>query len=249
MCGESNFPDVETASERYASRFDGAVGTWFLSVQDRAIESLLEGRVSGPLDILEIGGAHGQLTDGLLAAGHRVSVHASRRSALVRHQKRIPDGFGRLNRFASSLWDLPCPDHSFDLVIGVRLLAHVERWQELVSEVARVSKRFVILEYPPLESANLLTPLLFPVKRRVERDTRSYSCYWTHRVKSRLRVEGFEPLAVYREFAIPMVAHRALGNMRVSRMVEGFFRSIGLTRLLGSPSILIAARAEERADR
>lgn len=237
-------PDVETAGEGYARRFSGEVGAYFLEVQDAAARALLA--PSPPPArrprALDVGGGHAQLTPLLLACGYEVWVQGSRAACADRLAPlRGPEG--RRPRFvASSLWSLPFPDRSFDLVVGIRLLAHVERWQALLAEMARVCRHRLVVEYPPLASANALEPLLFRLKRRVEGNTRPYFCYSARRLARTLAPLGFERFAVEKEFFVPMVVHRALGRRALSEALEGAGRRAGLTRLLGSPALLLAER-------
>lgn len=197
--------------------------------------------------ILEVGGGHGQLTARLLADGHRVVVHGSTPPALSSVRTGTRDAYAdRLDLIVSDLWALPCQDRSFDLVAGIRLLAHVEKWRELLGEMIRVSRRFVLVDYPPLKSPNVLTPLLFGIKKRIEGDTRPYVSYRSRRIESHLRSLGFEPRSVVRQFAVPLGIHRALNRVEMSRTVEGGLRSIGWTRWFGSPALLLAERRDDR---
>ena len=79
---DTTTPDVETASDDYASRFSGATGRYFLAVQERTVSDLLGS--PGPRRILEVGGGHAQLAPGLLAAGHEVWVQGSAASCAKR---------------------------------------------------------------------------------------------------------------------------------------------------------------------
>jgi len=235
-------PDVETSSDGYALRFRGPVGEWFLETQRRAVGRLLAPVAAGPLSVLEVGGGHGQLAGSLAGSGHRLVVHASRpgcHGRLLQERDRQP---ARLQLVSSSLFGLPFADGSFDLVLAVRLMAHVERWKDLLAEMARVSRRFLIVDYPPVASLNILTPALFGVKRRIEGNTRPYFMYLTGDIRRHLESLGYETMAVTRQFAIPMGLHRVLGRAGMSRRVEGFLEGAGLTRLIGSPALLVARR-------
>jgi ubiquinone/menaquinone biosynthesis C-methylase UbiE len=236
-------PDVETASEGYAGRFRSPVGQWLLSVQEQGVRRLLEACGSGPLDVLEIGGGHGQLTELFLSAGHRVTVQGSSASSLARHQSLRARYPGQLRLLVSRLWKLPCADSSFDLAVGVRLLAHVVNWRELLDEMARVSRRNVLLDYAPMSSFNML-PFSFRAKRLIERNTRPYFCHWARMLESHLRMAGFEPVAIHRQLAIPMAIHRAVGRAALSRRLEGVLEACGVTHLIGSPALLLAKRSE-----
>lgn len=236
---DTTTPDVETASEGYARRFAGAVGAYFLGEQERIVGEFL-GR--DPCRILEVGGGHAQLAPALLAAGHEVWVQGSRQRCAHRLAPLLARHPGQLRFMVSSLWALPFPDRTFDAVIGIRLLAHVERYDALLQEMARVSRGRVIVDFPPLSSANLWQPLLFGIKRRIEGNTRPFFSYRTTQVCRPLRAAGFGRFRVSRQFALPMVVHRKLARPGVSRTIEDGCRRAGLTRLLGAPSMLLAER-------
>ncbi|MGH7581011.1 MAG: hypothetical protein ACREM9_12605, partial [Gemmatimonadales bacterium] len=54
---------------------------------------------------------------------------------------------------------------------------------------------------------------------------------------------GFAVTSVRPQFLLPMALYRMAGSVRLARVSEGLARSLGLTRLLGSPVI---ARADRR---
>ena len=140
---------------------------------------------------------------------------------------------------ASSLWSLPFPDRAFDAVIAV-LLAHVERFEPLLQEMARVSNGRVIVDFPPVFSANLVQPLLFGMKRQLEGNTRPYFSYHARQLYPPLRAAGFGRFrgeAVHRAHG-----HPPQGRPPFSEVVETACRWSGLTRLFGSPSVLLAER-------
>ena len=125
--------DVETATDDYASRFSGPVGTWMLEVQEHAVNTLLgapEGRT-----LLDVGGGHGQLAGPLARAGWRVTVQGSDEVCARRIAPLIKAG---TVQFATGdILSLPFEDRSFDCVVSVRLLPHCERWPALIAELCR----------------------------------------------------------------------------------------------------------------
>jgi hypothetical protein len=55
---------------------------------------------------------------------------------------------------------------------------------------------------------------------------------------------GFRVIARRKQFALPMVMHRALRCAPLSASIEALCRAVGLTALAGSPVILRAEREE-----
>ena len=235
-------PDIETSSAGYAGRFAGPVGAYLLDVQAEAADRLLSKVDFQGRRALDVGGGHAQLTRLLLAQGFDVWVHGSAASCAERLAPLTAEARGRLHFVTSSLWALPFDDRTFDLVLGIRLLAHVERWQALLAEMARVCRQCLLVEYAPIMSANILEPWLFSLKRRIEGNTRPFFCYSLRQVAPELRRQGFVELAEQKQFLIPLVVHRALKRPGLSRRIETWNRGLGLTRRLGGPALLLAQR-------
>jgi ubiquinone/menaquinone biosynthesis C-methylase UbiE len=138
-------------------------------------------------------------------------------------------------------WDLlkiPFGDQSFDIVIALRLISHIEAWPMLIAELCRVSRQAVILEYPSLMSINAIGPVLFNLKKRIEGNTRSYRSFFLRELKDEFEANGFQVTACYPQFVVPMVLHRALRGAKLLQGTEKAFQKLRLTRLLGSPVIL-----------
>ena len=230
--------DIETASVSYASRFAGAVGAWFLEVQERATLELLAGCPRSR--VLDVGGGHGQLTGALVRAGYDVTVQGSALECGARIEQWVRAGAVRFD--VASLLDLPYADCAFDVVLCYRLLPHVARWRALVAELARVARHAVLVDYPERRSANAVTPLLFPLKKRLEGNTRPYRVFRRAELLAAFGAHGFEYAAHRPEFFVPMVVHRKLNAPGLSRAVEAASRALGLTRLFGSPVILKVER-------
>ena len=172
----SPFPetaDIETASDEYASRFNGEIGKWFLKVQEEATLGML-----APLKqarILDVGGGHGQLTGALIEHNYSVTVFGSAEVCKARIQKYIEKL--ECSFKVGDILNLPYDDREFDVVISYRLLAHVEQWQNFLSELTRVASKSIIIDYPEARSFNALTPFLYDFKKNIEGNTRTYKIY------------------------------------------------------------------------
>jgi hypothetical protein len=101
-------------------------------------------------------------------------------------------------------------------LIGVRLLAHIEQLDPLVREMGRVSNG------------------------RVQRGP--FFCHGVHQLYPALRASGFGRFRVTKQFALPMVVHRAAASPGFYRAIETACRRVGLTRLFGAPSVLLSER-------
>jgi SAM-dependent methyltransferase len=234
--------DIETSSEGYARRFSGEVGRYFLEVQT---EITLEMLAPFPgARVLDVGGGHGQIALPLVEHGFEVAVAGSGEVCRERLDHLLPRGSFEFR--ACDLLDLPFEDRSFDVVTAFRLIVHVTRWRELVGELCRVARQAVILDYSDVRSFNVFYGALFPWKKALEGNTRTFLRFRPGEVATELARHGFVRTAARRQFFLPMVVHRVLGRAGVSRALERGSGLLGLTRALGSPVILRAERKEDR---
>jgi ubiquinone/menaquinone biosynthesis C-methylase UbiE len=234
-------PDIETSSAEYAARFAGRAGEYLLATQTRTIAASLAGLSPGTA--LDVGGGHGQLIDPLTSWGWRVTVHGTDTAC----ETNLRHLHGKVNCpfVLGDLASLPVPDRSFDLVIAVRLLSHVERWQALIGEMCRVARRAVVVDHPSTVGLNALTPLLFALKKSVERNTRTYASFSHSQLRHEFAKHGFETSRVVKQFFLPMVVHRMGGGSALMRGAESACRAVGLTAVAGSPAILRCDRRTE----
>ncbi len=234
-------PDIETSTDDYARRFTGPVGTWLLDVQWKAVHNLLQDCPGQ--HVLELGGGHAQLAGSLLEHDYNLTVMGSDPSCSHRLKPFLDH-----QRFAfhtGDLLNLPYEDQSFDTVIALRLMAHVEDYPRFLAEATRVARHAVILDYPTLFSVNLVEKLLFGVKKRIEGNTRWYRCFSTKQISTITKAHGFIPHGRQRQFFWPMVVHRALKRPGLSHAMEAASHALGLTYAFGSPVILRLERDEK----
>ena len=232
--------DVETSSDAYARRFEGAVGTWFLDVQSQTTLELLQPFPRSR--VLDVGGGHGQLAETLLDAGHELTIAGSTPECAHRVQPLVDAG--RVRFQSADLLALPYEDRRFDVALSFRLLPHVTRWRELLHELCRVAARAVIVDYPTQRSVNAVAGAFFKLKRGVEKDTRPFTVFRDADVAAAFAAAGFRIRARRGQFVAPMALHRAHGSATLGRALESGAGALGLRRLLGSPVI---ARAERHA--
>jgi ubiquinone/menaquinone biosynthesis C-methylase UbiE len=236
--------DVESSSERYARRFEGPVGRWFLDYQTRITLECLAGLAAGAT-ILDVGGGHAQIAPPLVEAGYQVTVVGSDPSCGQRLRSLISAGQCRFE--VGDLQALPYDPESFDAVICYRLIAHSIDWRRLIGQVCRVARHRTIVDYPARRSVNVASQVLFRVKHSIERGTtRPFTLYGRGEITRAFTDAGFSIRSVHPQFFLPMALYRWAGSVPVARATEGLARATALTSLMGSPVI---ARADRRPER
>lgn len=225
--------DIETSSDDYASRFSGDVGAWLLSVQEKAVLSLLKNENIS--SVLDLGGGHGQLTGALLESGFEVVVAGSDASCSSRLSPYIKNP--KFKFIEGDLLSLPVADRSFDAVVSVRFLSHCTQWEKLIEEMCRIAKTAVVLDYPTQGLAVHIEKLLFPLKKMVEGNTRTYRSFSHTEVQGAFTACGFSQVRKFGQFSLPMVCHRIMKSPKISSFVESGLRGVGLTALIGSPVV------------
>jgi SAM-dependent methyltransferase len=238
MLTQQENPDIETSSEDYARRFVGPVGDYFLRVQEQLCLELL--RPWAGCCVLDVGGGHAQIAIPLTEAGYKVTVVGSNDSCNDRLSRLARERSLNIPFFVGDLLNLPLSDRSFDVVISLRLISHVVSWKGLVRELTRVAKEAVLIDYPSLLSFNLAVPLLFRLKKLVERNTRPFLCFTRRQVSDAFWECGFDVSATKPEFFIPMALHRALKRSDFTEHSEQLIANVGATRLFGSPILALA---------
>ena len=234
--------DIESSSEKYARRFDGPVGRWFVDSQARITLECLAGLPAGAT-ILDVGGGHAQVAPPLVEAGYRVTVVGSDPSCGKRLEPLTSAGRCRFD--VGDLQALPYGAEAFDAVICYRLIAHSIDWRHLVGELCRVARHRAIVDYPARRSVNVASSAMFRIKRSIERGTtRPFALYGRGEIARAFEDAGFAVTSVRPQFLLPMALYRLAGSVLLARTAEGVARALALTGLLGSPVI---ARADRRS--
>ncbi|MCB0359973.1 MAG: class I SAM-dependent methyltransferase [Bdellovibrionales bacterium] len=243
---QAESPDVVTSSDQYSRRFSGAVGEYFLARQSRLIREMLSEACPSPTRVLEVGGGHAQVVPVLLELGHEVWVQGSDQLCMARVRRVVEslpeESRSRVHLVESPLDKLPFDDRTFDIVVSIRTLAHVDDWTGFVSELSRVSRRAVLIDYPPVVSWNVFYPLFFRVKRWFEGDTRPFHRFRRSQLSREFSSRGLDKGKERRQFFLPMGLHRKLGMLTLSIKAELIFEAVGLTSILGSPALFLAER-------
>ena len=224
--------DIHASSDEYAARFGDATGQWMLAVQEHKLLRLLDDDITS---VLDVGGGHGQIALPLCKAQRAVTVLGSSPVCAAQLTQEIDRGI--ISFKCGNLIELPFDDSSFNLVTSFRLMSHCAAWKTLISEMCRVSNHAVIIDYPVWLSVNILSQLLFSLKRRIEGNTRTFKLFSNREIIREFGLHGFRLERIERQFVWPMALHRALASPELSRTIESVARALLLRRFFGSPVI------------
>jgi 2-polyprenyl-3-methyl-5-hydroxy-6-metoxy-1,4-benzoquinol methylase len=232
--------DIASSSDDYARRFAGGVGEQLLSVQTRGVMKVLSPWAGKRVRVLDVGGGHGQLVGPLVEAGFDVTVLGSDESCRRRCDRAV-----RRERYTFVVGDISAPpfgNSSFDVVVSVRIMAHIPDWQRFVGGLCRVAKEAVVIDYPTIQSVNALTPMLYKLKKRSEGNTRPYRLLRHREVYDCFREHGCNRFSRIGQFVFPMALHRISASKTASSVLTELPRVLGMNRMLGSPCLLRAMR-------
>ena len=229
----SESPDVASSTDEYATRFNGPAGEYLLDVQNRAVMRLARPWIQG--SVLDVGGGHAQLCRPLLDAGCDVTVLGSEASCLERPRRIAGE---RVSCVVGDLLDPPFLDCAFDVVIAIRMLAHIGDTERFIRGLCRIARHAVIVDYPEIRSINALTPTLYGLKKKLEGNTRTYRMYHRRDLVRIFASHDFGAQKAIAQFFWPMVLHRKLSSPFLSRALEAPPHLLQLSRWLGSPVIL-----------
>lgn len=231
------FGDEAAATEDYARRFAGSVGAYFLDVQATVLREMVAPWPNG--SVLDVGGGHGQVAEALVGSGRPLTVASSLGAEHTRVVGRVAAGEVAFAR--CDLGALPFENQAFDVVIAIRMLAHVADWPAFLAELARVARHAVIVDFAERRSVNAASAAFFGLKKAVEKNTRPFHLHRRAEIVDTLGACGFTAPFTRPQFVLPMALHRALGKASWSRAAENGLSGAGLRRF-GSPVLLRMTR-------
>lgn len=240
--------DLESSTKEYAARFAGAVGAAMLARQSeliqRAVRELTERGTSAgsrPFSVLDVGGGHAQALRALSdLPGLELHLLASSEAAIGCAAPLVESG--RVRVHLGSLERSGLTGGAFDVVTCFRQLPHVRDWRALAQELARLAAQRIIIDYPPWASVNVLSGALFPLKKRLEGNTRPFRLFTHGEVLSEFANAGFERAWREGQFLFPLALYRMLGSAPVMTVLEWPGALTGIRRTFGNPCVSVFDR-------
>ena len=233
--------DFHTSTGLYAKRFSGSAGKMILSRQNDLLGMFL-GNLSG-CRVLDVGAGHGQTVEAVISKGGSFTAYGSSENSFSQLKKVLKIGryeTGAVSLETGRLDKLPFEDRYFDIVISLRLISHVPDWTVFLRELCRVAGNSVIIDFAP-GSSNFLKQFSSFLKSKIEVASREFTTQNMDEVKKIALECGFALRDYEREFAIPIVIHRAAGRnllLPVERMAQKF----RITKFMGGPVIAVFDR-------
>lgn len=241
ICEEAQ-PDVHSSTDAYAKRFESRAGAYFLQTQLKTINRLLEPWAGTGAKVLDVGGGHAQVSPALVDAGYDVTVHGSTEACRARPDRFI--GADRYKFVSGNLMSLPVEDQSFDVVIAIRMMAHITDPMGFMRELSRVARKAVIIDFSchwaKMGGGSRTT---YRIKNWAEQNTtRQFRTQEPGQIAEGFKAHGLTVDRNIAQYALPMVVHRRLNCPLVSRTLEALTRITGITSVIGSPVLARARR-------
>ena len=223
-------------------RFAGPIGELIAGTQARVIANMV-GRVHGR-SILDVGTGTGRAALMLAREGGRVTAVDASEEMLRVARQRAADELVPITFLRADGHHLEFEDHSFDVVVCLRVLMHAPDWVRCLAELCRVANDAVIFDYPSAVSLAAVESAWRRVQHAAGRRIEAYRVFRPARVEQELRRRGFRVRAQHRQFVLPIQLHRRIGSRRFTDWSERWLDRAGLLQLAGSPVTVCAERCE-----
>ena len=239
----SAYADERMAETFEAARFGGPIGRLLAETQERIVAAFLspvEGRA-----ILDVGTGTGRAAIALARRGAIVTGMDASAEMLAVAERRAAEEGAAVTFRRGDAHGLDATDGSFDAVVCLRVLMHTPDWRRSLSELCRVARHRVVLDYPAAASAAALQAATRRVAHRLGARVEAYRVFSDSAVRTALARNGFRVLDTHRQFVLPIAFHKALGSVSMTTRIERVLASVGLCRMIGSPVTIVAERVAE----
>ena len=234
------YADPEMAATFDAKRFGGPIGRILLEDQERVLAESL-GDVTGRR-ILDMATGTGRAALALARRGALVTGVDASAEMLAIARKRASEAGLSVDFDEGDAHALTYPNQSFDAVVCLRMLMHVPDWRKALSELCRVSRLRIVIDYPAVASLASLQVawrrLAFMMGSRVE----AYRAFSARSVACEIDRNGFRIVSVHKQFVLPIAVHKTVGSAGFTRGIEQGLASAGILKLAGSPVTITAER-------
>jgi len=236
----SHYANRDVAEGFDALRFSGPIGQYLVETQEKLLLEAL-----GPLDgrhVLDVGTGTGRAAIGLAAGGaHVVGIDASQEMLGVARKRAAERGVA-VQFLPGDAHALEFGDATFDASVSFRVLMHAPDWTQCVSELCRVTRWRVVVDFPSLASVAALQSGARHFGKTLGLETEAYRVIAERRMAQAFAARGFRIISVHRQFVLPIAFHKMTGSLNLTLAMERGMAALGLRRLFGSPVTMVAER-------
>jgi SAM-dependent methyltransferase len=234
------YADPEMAATFDAKRFGGPIGRILLEDQERVLaESLAD--VAGRR-ILDMATGTGRAALALAKRGALVTGVDASAEMLAIARKRAAEAGLSVDFDEGDAHALTYPNQSFDAVVCLRMLMHVPDWRKALSELCRVSRLRIVIDYPAIASLASFQVAWRRIALMMGSKVEAYRAFGASSVTRELDRHGFRVVSVHKQFVLPIAVHKAVGSAGFTRGIEHGLASVGILKLAGSPVTITAER-------
>jgi len=234
------YAEPEIARSFDKERFGGAIGQFIKKTQQDLVFHTLPDVKSWK--VADIGAGTGRITIPFLEAGASVSACDASVPMLEVLKEKIKSP--NLQVFAIDAHQLEFENQSYDCAVSFRLLLHVVDWKKVLSEICRISKDWIIIDFTAHRGFYVLasSSLWYKVRNVTSKVVQPYRTIPVPEVKTELEKHGFEIIKEDSGYFLPLVIYRKIGSPGFMKAAERLFGAIGLTGVAGSPCTIFARR-------
>lgn len=234
------YRDERTAATFDEEKFSGEIGSLIHESQQKILfEMIPDARGKR---ILDLGAGTGRISIPIAKAGAQVYATDASIEMITVAKNKANEEFVKMDFIVGDAHNLPFKDSSFDAVVSFRMLLHLEDWRKGLSEICRVTKKTIILDFPPKDSLVCLEPFYLDIKKKFCSNTQDYNVFSTKEISGRFEKEGFRVSMIKREFLLPLKFYRIVGKRSFAEYIENLFRRAGLIDKFGAPVTIKAER-------
>lgn len=229
------------AIEYEEDRYGGSFGQYLRNIEIESFSSFLEASHNR---VLDVGAGTGKLCIPLSSKSREVIALDSSEEMIKIAKVNADIEDVRIMTIVCDAEQLCFDDKTFDCVVSSRLLMHLSDWKRGISEMCRVSKILVIIDFPPFSSFGVIDSLFKKLKKIFIPSTRTYKTFFMKSIIDELKKNQFVVVTVNRHFFLPIRIHRFINLPWLSRGIEKLFRIIGAVKLMGAPITIKAVRSD-----